>query len=776
MTSWRPARATKQRPVDASRPPTDAEPREATVFGGRAPLPSPDDDGNQRVRLWLTSYERIFLEHAREAPGASGPEIARKAGIAKGTADKVGHRLEVARFIARDVDGRIRLTERGAVALDEARWDREADIWDLATIPTLAIPDHVRRKGSTRLNFRQAPIPFRSALREYLQSRLENGASIATLHELLRSIAPFLRFYAEHFPADPDFGHLSVELVDRYLQREVARYARATDGSAALAPHLLRGRISVVGGRLRLRGQPPPERAEAPTLCAPERQLAEETVRDVWRLDHLPGANLKDHWTSRTIRFDRIPAAFRADVKRYTLMKLTVEGAAVGWVLSELRRLAEFLTVFTRQHPAATDLAQLTREDAEQLLRHLRATPNSRGGQRPERDILDGILAPMRFARYLQRMEAPSAPARPIDRIFVPEHLPRAPHRLVGRLRYLPESVLAQLDQNSDALPARYLPVVIILRASGWRISDVLCLRYDRCLEREGQTWWLVGDIQKTAILGHRVPITAEVADVIRVQAAIARTLPEQDNPKRYLFPSTYHTRWGKPISANAVADALTALVKERHVVGPDGKPFAIRAHAFRHTKAVELINNGMSPLMVQHWLAHLTYEMTEVYAQIKEETLVREWKQATANGVLRLTDDGPAILAAEEVIGTNELELAYVRSNLDATRTDKGYCFKPKKMACPYVEIACYSCRNWATTPDFLPEFETMERDLRFQIELGQRAGREHWVDKNQRKLAQILPVIATLRAGQAHTQMTKAEREETAAERPDGVDRHAP
>jgi hypothetical protein len=34
---------------------------------------------------------------------------------------------------------------------------------------------------------------------------------------------------------------------------------------------------------------------------------------------------------------------------------------------------------------------------------------------------------------------------------------------------------------------------------------------------------------------------------------------------------------------------------------------------------------------MVQHWLALLTYEVTEVYARIKEETLVREWKQATA-------------------------------------------------------------------------------------------------------------------------------------------------
>jgi hypothetical protein len=99
--------------------------------------------------------------------------------------------------------------------------------------------------------------------------------------------------------------------------------------------------------------------------------------------------------------------------------------------------------------------------------------------------------------------------------------------------------VLAPLDRHIDALPARDLPVVIILRASGWRISDVLGLRHDRCLEREGETWWLVGAIQKTAVLGHRVPITAEVADVIRVQLAMARTLPERDNPKRYLFPST---------------------------------------------------------------------------------------------------------------------------------------------------------------------------------------------------------------------------------------------
>jgi hypothetical protein len=118
-------------------------------------------------------------------------------------------------------------------------------------------------------------------------------------------------------------------------------------------------------------------------------------------------------------------------------------------------------------------------------------------------------------------------------------------------------------------------------------------------------------------------------------------------------------------------------------------------------------------------------------------------------------------VVDAERVIRANELELAYVRSNLDATRTDKGYCFKPRKMACPYVDLPCYTYRNWATTPAFLPEFETMERDLRFQIELGQKAGREHWVDKNRQKLTQILPVIQTLRAGDVHGRMPKVERE---------------
>jgi hypothetical protein len=77
------------------------------------------------------------------------------------------------------------------------------------------------------------------------------------------------------------------------------------------------------------------------------------------------------------------------------------------------------------------------------------------------------------------------------------------------------------------------------------------------------------------------------------------------------------------------------------------------------------------------------------------------------------------------------------------------------------YAEIACYTCTHYATTPKFLAEFEEMERDLRFQIELGRETGRAHWIEKNERKLALIRPIISALQAGTTVARLSKAQRE---------------
>jgi len=140
----------------------------------------------------------------------------------------------------------------------------------------------------------------------------------------------------------------------------------------------------------------------------------------------------------------------------------------------------------------------------------------------------------------------------------------------------------------------RYLPVVVVLRASGWRISDVLNLRYDTCLERTPQGWSLRGDILKTRVLGHTIPITDEIAALILAQRTLVmQDERPEDNPERYLFPSPYRQRRGHPYLARLISNALNRLAAQYDIRGEDGAIFRFRTHAFRHTKAVELLNNG---------------------------------------------------------------------------------------------------------------------------------------------------------------------------------------
>src|SRR5207253_3979355 len=117
----------------------------------------------------------------------------------------------------------------------------------------------------------------------------------------------------------------------------------------------------------------------------------------------------------------------------------------------------------------------------------------------------------------------------------------------------------------------------------------------------------------------------------------------------------------GLPVTPGTISNALNAFVERACIFGPDGQPFRIQAHAFRHSKAVELINNGMSAVLVQHWLAHLSWDMTMVYARIREQTLQHEWREAVARGGLRLSGSGAEIVNPEEVIGPDQIELNYI-------------------------------------------------------------------------------------------------------------------
>lgn len=492
--------------------------------------------------------------------------------------------------------------------------------------------------------------------------------------------------------------------------------------------------------------------------------LETELAKDIWDVRNIPGARYSDHRSEHLVNFTRIPAAFRGVVKQYIKFRLVTQNRSLVHCTDMLRHIQEFLSFFASKHPGHRDFQSLEVSDIEAYIQYLKVTPNHYGRQRSGRKRWEATNYPYHFLKHLKRIRSPIAPTTDIDLIFWPEHLGKIPQYhgpkgrpASGKPKFIPLPVLQQLDQYIHQLLPRYLPVAILLRVSGWRISDILNLRYDTCLKREfsleKQTYQysLVGDIPKTSILEHEIPITAEVAALIEAQCTLVKqTHSEAANPKHYLFPAGTRRRQGRPLMGSSVQDALNRLARTYEIKGVDGNIFHFGTHAFRHTKAVELINQGMPFVLVQKWMAHLSPEMTLVYAQILAETMRKEWEKVEAKVGVRFLEGKPTRIEGKQLQGlltNNAFDPQRVREHRVNIKLPVGNCVKPKDFQCRFVELPCFNCPMHVLTETDLPWLLNYELQLLERIEVGKQAGNIHWVEANQKLLEEkVRPTITLL------------------------------
>jgi integrase len=493
-----------------------------------------------------------------------------------------------------------------------------------------------------------------------------------------------------------------------------------------------------------------------------------EFAKDVWDMRRIPGTRYPACRSQYFLNFTKVASIFRPIVKRYIKWMLT--HYSHGSCRNRIFHIRTFLDFFLQTYPSASTFQQLSRKDIEAYLVYLKTQPSERHDHRSPIAVHFAASALKYFLEYLERISAAEAPQQSVGKLIWSSDIEKRPSYYQGEtVKYIPEGVLQQLDQHAHHLSPVAFHLVIILRASGWRISDVLNLRYDTCLEHTTSGWWLCGDILKTQVLSHKVPITDEIAAFVRAQCTtVQERYGDAENPAHYLFPSPTKRRQGYPVHADTVKYALNRLARKYEIKDDTGTLFTFKSHAFRHTKAVELINNGMSLLHVQKWMAHLSPEMTLVYAKLLAPTLRKEWEQAFSKGAVRIDVQGqPKAVNAEQLGNEQEIEWEHIRHNLDAVRLPNGYCFKPKKANCPTQDTPCYTCRHFCTTPDFLSQLEHEEREMRELIELGEKAGSEIWIERNSQKLNRLLPVIQVIHSGDLHHPAGKVMREYTPEER---------
>lgn len=473
-----------------------------------------------------------------------------------------------------------------------------------------------------------------------------------------------------------------------------------------------------------------------------------ETEKDIWDVRKL-GIDYNNSNCGYTVNFTSVPKPFRSLAKRYIEKRVLIqESLSWGSAIQTMAKLQEFFKYIYREYPNWQDLTPLSRSDIEGFIYFLRTSPmggdSVHKGQAPSENHIHRSLSVLEtFIVYIQRYEWDEAPKKPAGFLIVPDDKPRLPPKASGPIKYISDFVWDQLILHMDKLPQDIIPLVILLEATGFRVSDVCTLKID-CLIQKEDGWWVIGDQRKVKGKNHRVPISEEIAHVVLSQQKLTRRKSTTEtNPFNYLFPTYHGTRKGQPISRDNVVNNLNKLAFENNIVDEKGNVYRCKAHAFRHRYGVNLINNGMNILHVQKLMAHASPEMTLVYARIHDKTLRKEWEKATSNGAIRLNPGG-AITATsmEKQADENGLELEWLRHNLDSVRLDHGFCIKSPKNNCDFLEQTleppCIknNCRSFHVDQTFLDFYNDQILKIESDIEIYQKSGRNRSIEIIQPKL----------------------------------------
>lgn len=258
---------------------------------------------------------------------------------------------------------------------------------------------------------------------------------------------------------------------------------------------------------------------------------------------------------------------------------------------------------------------------------------------------------------------------------------------------------------------------------------------------------------QQTKVDGIAPTILVEqaVVNVIREQQRwLADTHPELST--KYLFIGVKQNLAGRRPRPYATYRASLSKLDALHgMTDSAGNPLRFsQTHRLRHTRATELLNDGVPIHVVQRYLGHKSPEMTMRYAATLAATAEAEFlkhKKIGAHGV----DIG---ISPADILDMTQL----------SARTDRvlpnGVCLLPPLKSCDKGN-ACLSCGHFATDITHTDELNDQYARTTALIELRrsqhlQRTGRELtddnvWIAARRRELHSLQAILDRLAADDA-------------------------
>lgn len=481
----------------------------------------------------------------------------------------------------------------------------------------------------------------------------------------------------------------------------------------------------------------------------------EETEKDIWNCRNIIGVKMPASQSRQalSLNFTLIPYYYRDTVKRY--FRTIITKKSLSTCLNTLVYLNYFFNYFYRNGYNDGFLENVTRNDIEKYIFHLMNDRNNKN----KTDRTKYITMIRTFLEYIQIARYHTAPEKDISFLIFQNDIPKRELNKdeVKRAKFIPEPILNQLDSNiMDLDRPQYIPIYILLRETGWRGTDVLNLRYHNCLEKiwnkkeNNYNCYLCGEITKTGISQLKIPIRDKVAEMLEkcISKAIDNSTSD-NNPRKYLFNIYKGKHMGEPYQKLVIIDSIKRLIEQKDIKDVNGNLYHFKLHSLRHTRAKEYVEQGMSVSIIQQILGHTSLQMTVHYATVTENTLYEKWKQTEDLDLFRVNTETNELqqVVLDSDDGESLIRYEYVKKNLDAVKVPFGVCFKPSKLPCKQQMNHCLTCASFCTTIDNIAEYEEEIEQVKKQIEISERCGRELWAEKNKEYLKLLEDTLEKIR-----------------------------
>ncbi len=445
--------------------------------------------------------------------------------------------------------------------------------------------------------------------------------------------------------------------------------------------------------------------------------------KDIWRAEEL-GIKPSAAQSTYALNFTRInPTWFRAIVKRFVRFQSATK--SFNSCRSYITGLSHFGNFIINEN-SNLEPSDLNRAIILDYLNYLNLTSLQATAKH---------IALIHLRTFIEIVAQENWLPFPKERLLFSTDLPKPTSPMP---RFIPETIMQQLNQHLAELPDQYRRFIFVLQETGRRISEVCTLPFE-CLRQDDAKDYFLEVHEHKLKKSYLIPITETCVKLIKEQ----QTYIKQEGKAQagYLFVSRSRGHSATPhATARHINNLLNILAEKANILDSNGKVWRFHAHQFRHTVGTRMINAGVPQPIVQRYLGHESPEMTSRYAYIHDHTLKKAFMKF--QGTL-VNIHGEII----ENLNTQSLDEQWLKHNIMAQALPSGYCGLPAvQQRCPHAN-ACLTCTHFRTDERFLSAHEKQLKETNHILDTAEKNGWQRQVEMNQEVKINLEKIIISLK-----------------------------